>query len=166
MKGSLRTWLPVLLALLLVSCKPPMQIPYEPNGVQLHLMSDPNLNLFAGTPHTLHLCVYQLKDPNAFNQAKDEKDGLVKLLECSRFDPSVTFAKSVDIQPRQELTQSLDRADGTWYVGIVAGYSQLQKERATRLYPIPLSGVFKNPETLDIDLYLGPLEIQEPRGKK
>ncbi len=166
MRASLKACLPLLLAGSLVSCAKPSQMPYERNAVQLHVVSDPSLNLFGGTSHTLVLCVYQLRDPNAFNQAKDEKDGLVKLLECSRFDPSVTYAKSRSVQPRQELNEVLDRAEGTWYVGIVAGYSQLQKERSTRLYEIPLSSVFNKPQTLIIDLYLGAQEIQEPRGKK
>ena len=166
MKGSLKAWLPVLLALSLVCCAKPQALPYAPNGVQLHLVSDPNLNLFGGIPHSLVLCVYQLREPNYFNQTKDERDGLGKLLECSRSDPSVTYAKSFSVQPRQEVNQSLDRAEGTWYVGIVAGYSQLQKERVTRLYEIPLSSLFNKPQTLSIDLNLGPQEIQEPRGNK
>jgi len=166
MKGSLKAWLPVLLALSLVGCAKPQALPYAPNGVQLHLVSDPNLNLFGGIPHSLVLCVYQLREPNYFNQTKDERDGLGKLLECSRSDPSVTYAKSFSVQPRQEVNQSLDRAEGTWYVGIVAGYSQLQKERVTRLYEIPLSSLFNKPQTLSIDLNLGPQEIQEPRGNK
>ena len=166
MKGSLMAWLPAVLALSLVSCAKPSQIPFERSTVQLHLVSDPNLNLYGGIPHSLVLCVHQLREPNYFNQTKDEKDGLGKLLDCSRSDPSVTYARSFSIQPRQELNQSLDRAEGTWYVGIVAGYSQLQKERVTRLYEIPLSSLFNKPQTLSIDLYLGPQEIQEPRGNK
>ena len=167
MRGFLYGLFLALLALSVVSCKttPPPPPSYERNAVQLHLVSDPNLNLFGGIPHTVVLCVYQLRDPNAFNQAMDEKEGLVKLLECNRFDPSVTYVKKVVVQPRQELTEPLDRAEGTRYVGVVAGYSQLQKERVTRFYAIPFS-VFGNPKPLDIDLYLGPQEIQEPRAAK
>jgi hypothetical protein len=50
-------------------------------------------------------------------------------------------------------------------VGIVAGYSQLQKERVTRFYEIPVGAIVRSPQRLDIQLYLGPQEIQEPRGK-
>jgi len=164
MKGCLKaSWL-ALLALSLVSCAT-TEWKYQKDAIRLHLASDPTLNLFGGIPHTLLLCMYHLRDPNAFNQVMDEKDGLVKLLDCTRFDPSVTYAKKVVIQPRQELNESLDRAEGARYVGIVAGYSQLQKERVTRFYEIPV-GVFKDPKPLDIELYLGPQELQEPRGKR
>jgi type VI secretion system VasD/TssJ family lipoprotein len=164
MKRCLKaSWL-VLLALSLVSCAT-TEWKYQKDAIRLHLTSDPNLNLFGGVPHTLLLCMYHLRDPNAFNQVMDEKDGLVKLLDCTRFDPSVTYAKKVVVQPRQELNESLDRAEGARYVGIVAGYSQLQKERVTRFYEIPV-GVFKDPKPLDIELYLGPQELQEPRGKR
>jgi type VI secretion system VasD/TssJ family lipoprotein len=165
MKGSPKAWLPALLALSLVSCAT-TEWRYEKDAIRLHLVSDRNLNLFGGIPHTLLLCVYHLRDPNAFNQAMDEKDGLVKLLECVRFDPSVTYTKRIIVQPGQEVTESLDRAEGARYVGLVAGYSQLQKERVARFYEIPVGGLSKSPQRLDIDLYLGPQELQEPRGKK
>lgn len=166
MKGCLKASLIILLGLWLHSCASTTEWKYQKDAIRLHVVSDPNLNLFGGTPHTLLLCMYHLRDPNAFNQALDDKDGLVKLLECSRFDPSVTYAKKVVVQPRQEVTESLDRAEGARYVAIVAGYSQLQKERVTRFYEIPVGAVSKSPQTLEIELHLGPQEIQDPRGKK
>jgi len=142
---------------------------YEKDAVRLHLKSDPQLNLYQRSPHTLVLCVYHLRDPNAFNQQLEEKEGLWKLLECGRFDPSVTFSKRVVIQPGQELTELLDRPEGAKYIGLVAGYYLLQKERVVRLFPIPVaserrgSTVFLKPGMLNIDLFLGPQEIQDLR---
>jgi type VI secretion system VasD/TssJ family lipoprotein len=154
-------WL-VLLAVWLPACAT-TDWTYEKDAVRLHLQSDPSLNLFAGSPHTLILCVYNLRDPNAFHQAVDERDGLVKLLECARFDPSVTYAKRYVVQPRQQVTETLDRAEGTRYVAVVAGYSELRKEHVTRFYAIPVTAITKRPDRLDIDLYLGPQGIQAPR---
>jgi type VI secretion system VasD/TssJ family lipoprotein len=142
---------------------------YEKDGIRLHLKSDPQLNLYQRSPHTLVLCVYHLKDPNAFNQLVDEKEGLWKLLECGRFDPSVTNSKRVVIQPGQEMTELLDRPEGARYVGLVAGYYLLQKERVVRLFPIPVaserrgSTIFLKPGMLNIDLFMGPQEIQDLR---
>jgi predicted component of type VI protein secretion system len=142
---------------------------YEKDAVRLHLKSDPQLNLYQRSPHTLVLCVYHLRDPNAFNQQLEEKEGLWKLLECGRFDPSVTFSKRVVIQPGQELTELLDRPEGAKYIGLVAGYYLLQKERVVRLFPIPVaserrgSTVFLKPGMLNIDLFLGPQEIPDLR---
>jgi predicted component of type VI protein secretion system len=95
----------------------------------------------------------------------DEKDGLSKLLECSRFDPSVTYSKRLIVQPNQEVKESLDRTEGAKYVGIIAGYYSLRKDNTVRTFQIPVS-LFNNPKKLKIDLYLGPQEIREIKGNK
>jgi hypothetical protein len=69
------------------------------------------------------------------------------------------------MQPGQELTQALDRAEGAKYVGLVAGYFHMQKGRMVRLLPVPVQEATGQAGILKIDFYLGPQEIQEPRGK-
>ena len=68
------------------------------------------------------------------------------------------------VYPGKEKTEVLDRAEGTRYVGIVAGYVSLQKERAVRIQDVPVS-FFNNPKVLPINLYFGSQEIQKNRGK-
>ncbi len=164
--------------LVFISCatKPPVAPPpewrYEKDAIRLHLKSDPRLNLYEDSPHTLLFCIYQLTDPNAFNQQKEEKEGMAKLLECTRFDPSVATSKRMVIQPGQDTTLLLDRAENAKYVGVVAGYYHLQKDYATRLKEVPLKeeiikkGWFSQekvikPGILNLELYLGPQAIQE-----
>jgi type VI secretion system VasD/TssJ family lipoprotein len=147
--------------------------PYERGAVRIHLKADPRLNLFDATPHALLLCVYYLRDPNGFNQMLDEPEGMSKLLECSRFDPSVTNTKKISIQPRGEVAELLDRPEGAKYVGLVAGYANLRKENSVRLYAVPIIeertgwSIRKKgrPGKLEVDLYLGPESIQEVRGR-
>ncbi len=131
------------------------------DGISLNFKSDPHLNEYMGESHTLFVCVYQLRDPNIFNQMIDEEEGLSKLLECSRFDSSIASSKSYVIQPGKNLEKSMDRAEGARYVGIIAGYSlfqkENQKEKMTRLFPIP----YFLPMPMKVDLYLGPQTIQE-----
>jgi type VI secretion system VasD/TssJ family lipoprotein len=177
MKKYIETFILLFSVMFICSCssKPAIVLPpewgYAKDAIRLHLKSDPQLNLYQGSPHTLLVCMYHLRDPNAFNQLVDEKDGLSKLLECSRFDPSVTNAKRLVIQPDKETTESLDRPEGAKYVGIVAGYYYLQKDRAVRFFPIPVveekkgNTILSKPEVLNIDLYLGPQQLQEVRGK-
>ncbi len=164
--------LPLMLFLvLLYSCAAPVVVPprweYEANAVHLNLKSDPQLNLFQGRAHTLVLCVYFLTDPNELNQLVDEKGGLEKLCECSKFHPSVTHAKRFIIHPNREYKETLDRAAGAKYVAIVAGYFKLQKENVVKLFPIPVveekkkNTIYQNPGMLKIDLLLGPDKIQE-----
>ena len=138
---------------------------FEKDGIRIHLKGDSKLNLFQGDPHTLMVCIYNLKDPNAFNQLTQEKEGLTKLLECSRFDSSVTSSKRIVIQPGQELNETMDRGEGARYVSLVAGYFSLQKEKTTRLFPIPVRLQSSLPEILNLNLYLGPQEIQDFKGK-
>lgn len=161
---------------LLCSCsstpaaKPPLEWDYEKEAITVTLKGAPQLNLFQKTPHALVACLYQLRDPNGFNQFRSEPDGLAKLLECGRFDPGVATAKRLVIQPGHELTETLDRAEGARYVGFVAGYYRLDRERSARLISIPsveeTEGFIRRtklvkPGRLDMKLLLGPQEIQD-----
>jgi len=140
---------------------------YEKDAISLHLKGDPNLNLFEKRPHTLLVCVYQLRDPNALNQVLQDAEDVSKLLECARFDPSIVNAKKFILQPGKEISEALDRAEGARYIGIVAGYYNLDKQRASRIIPVPVSGMFgKKASRLDLDVFLGPDEIQGVKEKK
>jgi len=143
----------------------PPEWSHEKDAVTLGLEGDARLNLYQGKPHSIIVCVYHLKDLNGFNQLSDENGGLSKMLECSRFDSSVTYAKRLVIQPKQELKESLDRTEGAKYVGIVAGYYALNKGSSIRSYEIPVS-LFNNPKKLAINLHLGPESIQEAEEKQ
>src|SRR5664279_285123 len=79
-------------------------VPYEKEAMTIIIKGDQQLNLYQGLAHSLYLCTYQLKDPNAFNQLADEKDGVEKLMECSRFDASVAYTKRLVVQPGQSYT--------------------------------------------------------------
>ncbi len=141
---------------------------YSEEDIQLRVMSDLQLNLYQGKPHTLVLCVYQLRDPNTFNQIADEEGGISKLLDGSRFDNSVSSSKKLVVHPGIEVAEVLDRAEGAQYVCVVAGYfyelqkdkDEIQKDQIVRLFPIPLSMFTKQPKKFNIHLILGPQEIK------
>lgn len=150
--------------------RPPVEWGFEREAIGLSLTGDPRLNLYQKSPHALVACIYQLRDPNAFNQLRNEPDGPERLLECSRFDQAVATARRVVIQPGQLLNDVLDRAEGARYIGFAAGYYLLDKERSVRLYPIPTREETKGfvnrtklvkPGRVDIRLHLGPQEIQD-----
>jgi len=165
MKKPIRTLLALFFVLTFASCASAPKYVYEEGAVNLRLKSGPDVNLYDGKAHTLLLCVYQLRDPNAFNQLFDEEDGISKLLECSRFDASVMSSKRIVIQPNEETTKTLDRSEGTKYVGIIAGYFQMEKQNIMRLIQVPLGTLSGSPKKMDIGLYLGPKEIQDLGGK-
>jgi len=169
--------------LLLAACAakqlPPPQWTYEKEAIRLHIQADPKLNLDEGEAHTLLLCIYQLSDPNNFNQLANDQDGVYKLLECSLFGEGAAAAKRLIIQPGQDVNMTLDRAEGARYVAIVAGYYILEKERMIKMVEIPeyieKKGVIKKSKTrkparMNIELLLGPQQIttistSTPEGK-
>ena len=126
--------------------------------------------MYENNSHTLVLCIYQLSDPNAFNDLAKNKEGLTKLLGCSKFSDSVTSFQRLIFQPGELRSVSLDRAEKTQFVGIAAGYFKLDPGKVTRLYKIPVLAhtkglLFKDryhwPTTLSVNLFLGPQELKE-----
>jgi type VI secretion system VasD/TssJ family lipoprotein len=175
MKKILKCILMVSLILSFWACasKPPRPASwdYEKDAISIRLSADERLNLYQGIPHALLVCIYNLRDPNAFNQVKEEPEGISKLLECSKFDPGVTYYKSIVIQPGQQLHEVLDRAEGTRYVGVVAGYYVQNKDQVIFLYKIPVveekrkGELIERPAKLSLSFHLGPQEIQEVKEK-
>lgn len=166
--------LPVLCAIFLITACASQPLPapewaYEKDAVEIRVKADPKLNLDDGVPHTLAVCIYQLRDPNTFNQLSDDTEGIYKLLGCNLFDGSVATAKRIIVHPGQDTTLKLDRAEGAKYVAVAAGYYDLRKKRMIRLYDIPvvveIRGLIKRtkmtkPGVLVIDLDLGPSQIR------
>lgn len=148
---------------------PPPKWQYETNAIEVHLKADAKLNFDEGLPHTLAICLYQLKDPNAFNQLSEDADGIYRLLDCGLFDAGVATAKRIIVHPGKDLLLKLDRAEGAKYVAVAAGYYILEKERMLRVFDIPVitekKGFIKTtrisrPGLLKIDLTLGSSQIQ------
>lgn len=138
---------------------PPPQTPptqYKKGGLTLSIAADPQLNRYKNSPHTLLICFYQLKDPNAFNQLADDPNSLAKLMECSKFDASVTHTKRIVIQPGQTLSEQRDLAEGTRFFGLAAGYYSQGTEKTTHLAPLT-TGLTNSPMSVNIEL--GPNEI-------
>lgn len=167
--------IPPTLLILNTSCTPknippPEHWPLETKAINLNYKADDKLNLYGDKPHTMIMCIYQLTEPNAFNNLRKDQDGLVKLLECSRFDKSVASNNKIFVYPGDEDSVILDRGENVKYFGVVAGYYNLWSDHVSHLFVIPtkigLDGwIIKKPVAkpaeLTIQLYLGPQEILE-----
>lgn len=147
---------------------------FEKDAISLNLKADKQLNLKDRKAHNLALCVYQLKNPNAFSQLSGDRNGLYQLLECQVFDPSVATSQRVFVNPGKDVSMKLDRAEGATYVAVVAGYYGIDKAKIVRLYKVPvvserkgvlLKKVYK-PGRVNINLILGPLQLQDPAPAK
>jgi len=155
------------------STLPPPQWEFERDAVKLHVKADPQLNLKNDVSHTLLLCVYQLRDPIAFDRLASDTAGLYKLLECDLFDASVATSNRLFVHPGETHNYVFDRAAGVKHIAVVAGYYTIQKERIVRLFDIPVviekMGLLwgkkkQKPGGMEIQLTLGPKQILAAKG--
>ncbi len=110
---------------------------YKKNALALRFKADTVLNMYDSLPHTLMVCVYQIRNDTILDQLSNNEDGIYQLLDCEPFDSSIRSAKRLIIHPGQDLTFMLDRLAGTRKIGFVAGYSKLEKGRILRIVDIP-----------------------------
>lgn len=178
MKKTVMMVMSVILMLITLSCAkktlPPPQWTYEKDAVKVEIQADPLLNQDDGKAHTLSLCLYQLRDPNGFNQLSGDREGLYRLLECKLFDPGVASSKRLIVNPGETTTLVMDRAENAKYLAVAAGYYTIEKERITRLIDIPIiieeKGFLsrerkQKPSMLDATLLLGPEQIEKIEGR-
>ncbi len=111
---------------------------YEPGALELKVYSKKDLNSYNDHAHATMLCIYQLRKPSGFKQLSDSSSGIKKLLQCESFDSSVADFEKHYIQPGQNDTLTLDRAEKAKHVGLVAGYYSQDPQSMSRLYNIPL----------------------------
>jgi type VI secretion system VasD/TssJ family lipoprotein len=138
---------------------------FQPESIRIRYTADAMLNSYNGSAHTLVMTVYQLATRETFTELSKSGEGLQKLLETRRFDQSVTGLDRFIVQPGEEKTLVIDRAEDARWVGIVLGYYDLRPEQATHVFSIDhtvvTSGRFRKTKTavvkpLIIDLSLGP----------
>ena len=141
---------------------------YGPKSITISYQASKDLNVYDGKPHTILLCLFQLSEPNVFNELSKSDDGLTKLLECSRFDKSVAGFTRIIVQPGENKTLQLDREENAKWVGLAAGYFNLNSNQITKLFEIPIVTkkkwlLFKTPipGELVINLSLGSNKIQQ-----
>lgn len=158
-----------------VSPVSPPEWKLQKEGIVLRFEADNQLNQRNGKAYTLYLVLYQLRDPNSFNQLCEDPAGLSKLLEGKVYDASVASVKGVYVYPGSDVTYKLERAEGARYVGIVAGYGILSKDRVVRLMEVPVYiervsrfSLSKKlvPGHVRSDFVLGAEQIQDAKEKK
>jgi hypothetical protein len=75
---------------------------------------------------------------NAFNDLAKDQTGRQTLLEGKIFDQSVASIQTIYVQPGEAGDVSIDRAQGSRWVGIAAGYyGQVTGRPTSSLMPIP-----------------------------
>jgi type VI secretion system VasD/TssJ family lipoprotein len=111
---------------------------YGKEAIRLDLQADPKLNIFDGESHTLVIGLVQLEEPNAFTALLADSAAVGRLLESGRGLPGMLVMDRYVVEPGRTRTLIFDRAQRTQYVGIVAGYYELDPLRNTRLFKMPI----------------------------
>ncbi len=109
-----------------------------PKGIHIQYASTDDLNLYENNAHTVLLAVYQLSSLNAYNALAKTPEGLLRLLQAERFDPSVVGTDRFFVEPHEKKILAIDRAENAQYVAVVAGYYDLQPGQVDRVFEIPV----------------------------
>jgi type VI secretion system VasD/TssJ family lipoprotein len=114
---------------------------YEDRAISITVKAPSDLNSVSGRPHSLALGVFQLNDPNTFSGLSTTMDGAVQLLQKGRIDDTVANFTIVNIRPGEQRRVQLNRAKTAQYVGLIAGYFELNPKNDVELFPIPLKAI-------------------------
>lgn len=111
---------------------------YEPAAIQLRVIAAPQLNQYHNRPHSLVLRVVQLADKKPFDDRRTTSFGLQEMLTVDAFDPTAVLSvNEYSLLPGADQMISLDRQQNVRYIGVVAGFYNLDGRRSSRLIPIP-----------------------------
>jgi type VI secretion system VasD/TssJ family lipoprotein len=114
---------------------------YEDRAISITVKAPSDLNSVSGRPHSLALGVFQLNDPNTFSGLSTTMDGAVQLLQKGRIDDTVANFTIVNIRPGEQRRVQLNRAKTAQYVGVIAGYFELNPKNDVELFSVPLKAI-------------------------
>ena len=111
---------------------------YEDRAITITVKAPSDLNSVSGRPHSLALGVFQLNDPNTFTGLSVTQEGAIQLMQKGRIDDTVSNFTIVNVRPGERRKVQLNRAKSAQYVGIIAGYYELNPKNDVQLFPIPI----------------------------
>jgi predicted component of type VI protein secretion system len=141
---------------------------YEKNAIIIEMVSDTELNFYANEPHTVVLGIYQLADEKSFAKMLTNEPQLIAGLSSGKGGEGVIQMDRYVINPGRRTTITLDRVQDCRFVGMVAGYYQMNALKSARLFRVPLNikteGIVTTtyvatPAVLATRLYLGSDQI-------
>jgi len=91
-------------------------------GIRLDVKADKRLNFFNNQSHTLVLVIYQMNEPNYFEQLAMTPEGIGDLLEAKPNDASIVSRRKLLVQPGENKQVYIDRSKAGNYIGVLAGY--------------------------------------------
>lgn len=114
---------------------------FERRAIHLQIKADPALNQAYGQAHTLVLGVFQLKDPASFTTLGALQEGALQLLAKGFVDDTVADFTRVTVAPGETRDVWLDRAAQAMYLGVIAGYYELNVQTDVHSFGLPVGPV-------------------------
>jgi type VI secretion system VasD/TssJ family lipoprotein len=111
---------------------------YEIRAINLVVRASADLNSVRGRPHSLALGIFQMNDPNTFRGLSVSRTGAVELLQKGQVDESIVNFEQINIRPGEQKKVSINRAQTAKYIGVIAGYFELNPKTDIQIFPIPL----------------------------
>jgi type VI secretion system VasD/TssJ family lipoprotein len=108
-------------------------------GVLIEITSATDLNLYQNLPHTLLLTVFQMTDAAAFQKLVADPQQLSRALGSGQAGAGFVQLNRYVVSPGRRTLLALDRVQQSRYVGLVAGYYQLDAQANSRLFEVPLA---------------------------
>ncbi len=141
-------WLILTLAVLLLAggcSSTPTELTVDPDGwvyekraITINIKAPNDLNSVSGRPHSLAIGVFQLSDPNTFSGLSVTAAGAVELLQKGQIDETVASFTLINVRPGEQRKVTLNRAQTAQYVGLIAGYFNINPTKDVKVFPIPL----------------------------
>jgi len=113
---------------------------YQKDAIQVDLVSDKDLNYFAGEAHTVILGFYQFSDENGFPKFLGSgTDAIVDSLTTGTVSADILKIDRYTIQPGVKTVLKFDRVQMAKYVGVIVGFYNINMENNPQIFRIPVN---------------------------
>jgi type VI secretion system VasD/TssJ family lipoprotein len=117
---------------------------YEERAINIVIRSPTDVNTVSGRPHSIVIGIFQMDDPNTFTSLAVNKkvpDGAIELLKKGRVDDSIVSFQLIPMQPGVQKNTLISRAQKAKYIGIIAGYYNLNSKTDVKIFEIPIQAI-------------------------
>ena len=114
---------------------------YEIRAIEMVIKAPSDLNSVRGRPHSLALGVFQMNDPNTFRGLSVSQTGAVELMQKGQIDESIVNFQQITVRPGEQKKVSINRAQTAKYIGVIAGYFQMNPKTDVQIFPIPVRAI-------------------------
>lgn len=117
---------------------------YEIRAINMLIRAASDVNSVSGRPHSIAIGIFQMNDPNTFSELGVDQsgpEGAFELLRKGKIDDTVVNFQLITMRPGEQKKISISRAQTAKYIGIIAGYFNLNPKTDVKIYKIPVRAI-------------------------